>query len=355
MKRGRQIKRGSSSISEYTKLLSRAEIKELKRKNAVLDKKHNINTDKLKPFVKDSILANMTHYQALTIFNEGSVKEIDLSEEGEDNEVVLSVIMPYFRAGYIGWIPFEAMIRQRNINFKWEIIIIEENFENPFGLKRINQYAKKLKEVGCVKIKYISLKEWLPLSAKWYFLISECSETSIMASMNSADVYFSKHRLAKQYKELSKSDKNWHKIRGNVIYDIGLDSHVKISSMNPDRTDTCCATAKLSLLRRMPLACIKINVDGWRYNTLMQAGIKIHLDSSGIIDAGTVNINGLNNLSVKRASRIKELKPPLQKCCGDLGSHIPAEVLTKLKKSKRHIDTHLKIRDASKIKLRKNS
>ena len=62
--------------------------------------------------------------------NEASYINIALTKE----QPVLSFIMPWFRAKALGWLPLEALCRQENIDFDWELIIMEEKIENPFGL-----------------------------------------------------------------------------------------------------------------------------------------------------------------------------------------------------------------------------
>ena len=87
------------------------------------------------------------------IFNSRCTTEIILN----NNKPVLSFIMPWFRAQYLGWLPLEALCRQINIDFSWELIIIEENLENPFGLDNLKKYIDRLKKVNCVNITYIYL------------------------------------------------------------------------------------------------------------------------------------------------------------------------------------------------------
>jgi len=297
-------------MKNFTKKMNIHEIRKLKENNIKLDKAHGININKAKSIASDHSLANMTNYEANIIYEKESEttildSEVDIKYKGE---IVLSVVIPYFRAGYIGWVPFESLIRQENINFKWEIIIIEEDFENPFGLDRILEYKDRLTKVGCSRIKYISIKKWLPLSAKWYFLVNACSASSKIVAMNSSDIYCSKLRLSNQYSKLIDSDKNWYKIGGNIVYDIGLDYHVKLTSMNPTRTDTCSAAASMELMKKLPLACIKVNVDGWRYNTLKNVGINFFYDNTMDLQNDTININGLNNLSLNRTKNVKNIK-----------------------------------------------
>ena len=59
---------------------------------------------------------------------------------------VLSVVIPYYRAKFIGWLPLESLINQINIDFDWEIVIMEEMGDIPFGVNNIIPYIKRLKD-----------------------------------------------------------------------------------------------------------------------------------------------------------------------------------------------------------------
>jgi len=40
--------------------------------------------------------------------------------------IEMSVVMPLYRAKFIGWLAFESLIRQKGIDFEWELIIMQE-------------------------------------------------------------------------------------------------------------------------------------------------------------------------------------------------------------------------------------
>ena len=217
-------------MKDPTKVLSLSQSNLLIKQNKIYSKKTKINKNRsTSADIHFSKRANMSIQEANEIFlNSKKIEHSIVSNK----KISLSVIMPYFRAGDIGWIPLEALIRQKNIDFYWEIIVIEENFENPFGLKNFIKYFSRLKEVNCVKFTYISLKSWLPLSSKWFFLINSCDKNSKFAALNSCDVYFSEYRLKKQFYDLKNSNKNWHKIKGNYIYDVGCQVDEKFMNIH---------------------------------------------------------------------------------------------------------------------------
>lgn len=242
--------------------------------------------------------------------------------------IELSVVIPYYRAGDIGFIPLESLIRQQNINFFWELIIIEEQFNNPFTFDKLKAYLPKLKRAGCAKVTYYALYEWIPLASKWWFLFQNIDPKSKVVCCNAADIYMSKHRLKRQYDILTSGEFNYHKISGNLVYDIEQMKHVKLM-LEPDRTDTCCQALTARLAKTLPFGSRSSRVDGWRYSHFKGAGLKVFFDTSDTWQ-DTVNINGLNNISTTRQKRIVDIAPPFQSCCDDLSHHIPLEVASML-------------------------
>jgi len=269
----------------------------------------------------------------------------------DDQAPVLSVVMPFFRAGWIGWLPLESLTRQQNVDFPWELIIIEENFENPLGWAGIMAYKKQLIKAGCVKILYIELKKWIPLSAKWFFMIRECSPSSSVVCFGGADVYFGAERLRKQYDVLTDGKHNWYKLAGNVVYDISLGKHVKKIGFQKERGDTACRACTKQLAECLPLVPLKRGVDGWMYNTLQAQGMVAFYDQ-GDMWKDTINVNGLNNISFGRHNRIKLVTPPLELCCNKLTNHIPEEVVKKLESAKSRVRKHKRLIKQSKVRVR---
>jgi hypothetical protein len=291
------------------------------------------------------IKSSLSLYEIKKIFSERITTETVMRAE----EVKLSVIIPYFRAGYIGWLPLESLIRQVDVAFGWELVVMEEDFENPFGLKRILHYKDKLRQAGCCKIKYISISKWMPLSAKWYYLIKQTSVSSKVVAFNSADGYMSRKRLSAQYKVLSKGKYNWYKVAGNIVYDIQSDKHVKLINRDKKRTDTACRACTMDLAQRLPLDSIKRSVDGWTYRMLSAFGINYYYDDSDIW-MDTVNVNGLNNITLDRSKRVQNVTPPMQVCCMGILNHVPKHVYNKLRQAVRDIGVHSAIGKNSNIK-----
>jgi len=336
-------------VGEKTKILSSSEISNIEKINKKIDNLFKINLDKSESIHNEKQLANMTNFEAMDIFLNYSTKTNIILEDSQN--INLSVILPLFRAKNIAWVAFESLIRQEDINFNWELIVIEEQFESPFGFDEILKYKEKLKDIGCVNIRYIALDKWIPLSAKWYFLIQECNEHSEMIAFCAADMYQSKKRLSKQYEDLKTTNKNWHKIGENIIYDLDSDVHV-IFPVSEDRNDSCSVMASKDLVNKLPLICLKKHVDSWLYNTLLNSGLDYFYDDESDLKYDTINVNGINNLSIGRENNILEVKPPLRNCCQDLVNHLPEEIAQKFSETRKYVKSHKEEIIQSKIKLR---
>ena len=88
-------------------------------------------------------------------------KEIALRKQ---KPIELSVCIPLFRARYCAWLAFEGLCRQTDIDFNWELIMAEEVGDEDFTEAEVMKYKARLEKVGCVKLKYIPIKKWMPLS-----------------------------------------------------------------------------------------------------------------------------------------------------------------------------------------------
>ena len=264
-------------------------------------------------------------------FEASKVNEVKLS----DNPIQASMVLPFFNAKNIAFVAFESLIKQEGVDFKWELIIIEEDNKLSFGLDNILKYKDQLKDVGCARIIYYSIKHWMPLGAKWHYLFQSCHKDSEVVFCSSADIHQSKHRLKRQFDILKTGEYNWHKISGNIVYDIETGCHLKIM-LEPGRTDTCCQAMRLDLARKFPLNDKAKNVDGFRYRTLEPYGINFYYDTSDLWK-DTVNVNGINNISKHRQERILTIQPPLEKCCDSMLSHIPKDILLRLRNARKHL------------------
>jgi len=272
--------------------------------------------------------------------------------------VELSVCIPMFRSKYCGWIALESLVRQEDINFEWELVVAEEIGDEPFTKKRIMEYQKKLRNIGCAKITYIPMKYWTRLSNKLVLMAHRCDKKSKIYVSNSADLYSPPKRLKMQYDIFMNNNKiDICSSARTIVYDIAsektyLNDGVKKLEKNKKAiiTDGSCRSIRLALMRQLPRgANRRRSVDGWVWNES-----KKHVEKNGkkfihSIDITSdnwkygLNVHGLNTLTLGiRENRFKGKNRPyyVVDCPIDIRDTIPLEILERLIESKKYLSKH---------------
>lgn len=275
--------------------------------------------------------------------------------------IEMSVGVPMFRAKYCAWIALEGLARQEGIDFQWELIVAEEINDEPFTKQRILQeYSKRLKDVGCVRIKYIPLKQWMLLSNKMALLGRSCHKKSKIYASNSADLYSPPKRLKTQYDLMTKRKRIDFTSSGRtIVYDIKteryyLNNSIMVVEKGGRITDGTCRTVRMPLMKALPrLANKRKSIDGWIWNfckSYMKAQGKkfeVHVDISTDNWKYGLNVHGLNNLTMNvREKRFAGKNRPrhIIDCPFDIRETIPADILERLKDSKQYLSKHKKTR-----------
>lgn len=261
--------------------------------------------------------------------------------------IELSVVIPMFRAKYIGWLPFESLIRQKNIDFEWELIIAEEIYDEAMGEQEIYKYKDQLKNLGCVKFKYIGLEKWISLAEKLYLLVQNCSDGSKVFVWHSADYYSAPLRLKTHYDVFSCPEKtHLHLPTKAIYYNIISGRLASHNTTNHYRKDDCIGKAwYMDIIRKVPKESRRAAVDGWLFAKMKKitgkGKLKICYDKSDNWKHA-LSTHGFHNLTNPRSGWIDQLRPPFFKCDVDINKTIPKEILERLKQSKKNIKKHKK-------------
>jgi hypothetical protein len=109
---------------------------------------------------------------------------------------MITLAMPIYNNSHIAWLQLEALCNQKKAG-EFELIIAEEDSENFCGAQYFKPYLDRLKKVGCVRVEYLHLSEWVALGQKWTILMNEMSAESIGFLLVSSDDFSSPDRLAK--------------------------------------------------------------------------------------------------------------------------------------------------------------
>jgi len=259
----------------------------------------------------------------------------------------LTVILPMFRAKYIGWLPLESLAAQKGIDFKWELLIAEEVKDEPFGIGLIEPYRQRLLNAGCVNLQYIGIQEWIPLAKKWIMLAQMAAETSEVLCGQPADYYSSPNKLARHMEVFSDPKVVWHQPRKAIHYLIRTGESVLQDATNAKRKDNVIGKAmRPQFLRDAPADPLqRTGVDGWIFKRYL-AGLKAtKTPFKSVPDfnddyKGALSTIGFNNISPK--SRLPKIGKGLifSKYTEDLRKDIPPFIIDKLEESRKFLPKH---------------
>lgn len=111
----------------------------------------------------------------------------------------MTVALPMYQSGKIGWLALESLCRQEQIDFEWELIVAEEQIAPLMGREEVDNYWGRLASVGCKRINYLPLYNWIPLSQKWRMMGREADKDSKMFVCQADDDFTHPLRLKESY------------------------------------------------------------------------------------------------------------------------------------------------------------
>lgn len=227
--------------------------------------------------------------------------------------VELTVGLPMYRAKDIGWLAFESLIRQQLIDFEWELIIAEEFYTESMGEEAIMSYEDKLKSVGCQKIIYLGINEWIPLTQKWKMIGLNVADTSKALVLQYADQYSAPYRLA-SVKKLIESGVDWVQSKTLVMYELRTNKMATMSRDDYLFYHPCGAgmAVKASLAKKLPNSNIKKNSEFWFYHAVQDIkGSALEVAYDEINWSKTLSVFGLSNIT-NWEDKIKKMELPLR-------------------------------------------
>lgn len=239
--------------------------------------------------------------------------------------IELTVALPMFRNKSIGHLALESLVRQKNINFEWELLIMEEA-QDCVGEEKIREYVPALEKIGCKRIKYWQIPTWIPLSQKWQKLATAASDTSQSFLIQAADCFSQPYRLRETY-DLYAADANidWVQSPQGYFYDINSEAvalfskaffkKIKWSKSAQNHPCALNMSMRTKYARQLPEAQVKSSVDSWLFKSCTT--IKGSPLNVGSIDSENwklgVDVHGVNKISIHRGSRIAKSTPPFQR------------------------------------------
>lgn len=242
--------------------------------------------------------------------------------------IELTVALPIFNSKRIAWAALEGLCNQREIDFQWELLIMEEQ-ENEFGLSEVAKYADRLKSVGCVSLKYFALYYRISLPQKWRDLGEKAAETSKVFLLQAADCYAEPLRLRKSL-DAAKAGYEWIQNRRGYYYSI----HYKmLIEFDQESFGVGCKTGlnmaiATDKVRNLPVSYITSGVDNWLYRVTAPKKV-LWIEGETL---GGVDVDGLNNISFARRFLFHHPKPPMVKTDKTIYDIVPKEIADRLSK-----------------------
>jgi hypothetical protein len=253
--------------------------------------------------------------------------------------IELSLVLPFWKAKNIGWLPLESFVRQVGIEFEWELIVAEENINNYLGEGFFMGYKKQLEKVGCVNLKYIKLNKWVPLGEKLFILRNNCSDVSKIFTWTAADCYYSPRSLSTQYNAFSENDIHWFLTEKTPYYDIKTKKWILDDKSIVKRKDDCMEKSYLmELVRKFSDTKFKkkrSGLDGFFHSQLIKLvggskKLKTYVDK-GDNWKYRFSTNGMNTITLFRKKYFKKLCDSFCICPVDVEKNIPKDIMKKLK------------------------
>lgn len=252
--------------------------------------------------------------------------------------IKLTVALPVYNSRHIVWLAMESLCRQKDIDFEWELIICEEQNSNTTGEEFFNNYLERLNKIGCLYIKYIPLKEWIPLAQKWRLMGKVCCKTSVVFVMQASDDYWHDRRLKRIYDCLKRGQYDWYMTKRVFMYHIFSEKVIYydhdskgISYRRIPAVGHACLTRHA---RRLPLSDKKRGVDMWFFRTIPHPRISIDTHQSWKKSCGT---QGMNNISKKRGQFFENVKVPFFKTDVPINQILPSDIIVRLNEVKEYM------------------
>ncbi len=243
----------------------------------------------------------------------------------KENKIDVTVALPTWENKDIIWLQLESLCKQET-QYKWELVVCEEQTENMAGEEMILTYRERLNKAGCQQLTYIPLQEHTPLSKKWW-IISQHSKGSTFI-LAASDNYSPPNRIEFTHNKI-KSGYNW------VDVGVGLFLHLftfKTSTYKnlPTETGLFMGT-KTTYIKKLKGPWPKKGIDSW-----IREQMHIFPRYRHSIPLLGIHTDGANKISIKRKnqylpknSRSNYFNTPTQKVEDII---VDKEIINRLKK-----------------------
>jgi len=247
---------------------------------------------------------------------------------------LLTVGLPIYNSKSIAWLSIESLINQVNVDFEWELLVCEENFDEYLGEEEIQKYAERLSAAGCVRIKYIALHEKKSLSEKWRIMGQHISATSQVFSLLGCDDYAYPYFLADAYKAIYQEGYDRSQVKKVLFYYIQnamkmVFNYDNIATAHEYPTGIWQST-RSEYIRNLPDEEVFSGVDSWICrNSVSKLEYRIKWIAENTWDKGLCT-DGHNVISTWRRNLYYNPTTPFEKTTLKIKNILPGYVYEKL-------------------------
>ena len=222
----------------------------------------------------------------------------------------LTVALPMRNSKDISFLAFESLCNQKEIDFEWELIVYEEQHDNMTPLETIKGYTERLKEVGCVRLVYITQNDQPLLIDKWILIAHTAAPTSVSFLLQAADCYSYSYRLANTYECINNCDISWYDNYNGFFYSFESNSLVKYAY---NMKTNLSMALKTEDMKKVPSKDIRKGIDGYIYFNarLRHKGLFFEYRDENLYMDG-LDTHGFNNISVNRQSFFEKVRIPFE-------------------------------------------
>lgn len=256
----------------------------------------------------------------------------------------LAIGIPMYNAAPIGWLSLESVARQENTTFPWEVIVIEDSDDpDRMGEDAVRAFEPRLRERGCVALKYEIMPGRPPLSLKWRRIGQLLGPACEVFCIQGCDDYCDPLRFARTMRLFDSGTVDWIQSRYGLFYDIAqdravlYDDHLKQSY--PSEVDGFTRhptglnmAGHASYFRQLPDEEVRRGVDQW----LFRAVLRQHPEPRVLWDESEPDwsiaafTQGLNTISIHRREMMRLCEQPFLATTTQPGDVFPPAVRERL-------------------------
>lgn len=196
-------------------------------------------------------------------------------------EIKLTVALPMLNAKHIAWLAMESLCHQEMVRggaLRWELIAVEEQNDMMFGEDRFRSYSERLEWLGCERMHYIPVDDWISLSKKYIKVVQAASYTSMAMVCQAADCYSNPRRLRLTYGAFYNKATDWLDSQSGLCYHVptGLtamyNSGFSKAALTSDAKyiTGCDPAVRLGLLKNAEPHITSRGNDAWLYATALK-------------------------------------------------------------------------------------